>query len=42
MIKGSICNYILRSKFNIFSSTFFRISRNTSTIFRLSRCLYFM
>ncbi|KAJ9587051.1 hypothetical protein L9F63_019358, partial [Diploptera punctata] len=38
----SVYNYIHRSKFNFFSSTFFRSSRDTSAIFRLSRCLYSM
>ncbi|KAJ9576333.1 hypothetical protein L9F63_006778, partial [Diploptera punctata] len=31
---------IHRGKFNFFPSTFFRPSRNTPTIFRLSRCIY--
>ncbi|KAJ9587497.1 hypothetical protein L9F63_028250, partial [Diploptera punctata] len=33
---------IFRSKFNFFSSTFFRPSGDASAIFRLSRCLYSM
>uniref|UniRef100_A0A0R3QYQ8 NADH dehydrogenase subunit 5 n=1 Tax=Brugia timori TaxID=42155 RepID=A0A0R3QYQ8_9BILA len=36
LIKGTIYYNIYWSKFNIFSSTFFRISWNTSTIFRFS------
>jgi len=42
LIKGPVCRYICRSKFNILSSTLLRISRNTTTIFWLSRCLNHM
>ncbi|KAJ9578354.1 hypothetical protein L9F63_005421, partial [Diploptera punctata] len=40
--KVSVYNYIHRSKFNFFSTTFFRPSGDTPAIFRLPRCLYSM
>jgi hypothetical protein len=39
MTKGSIRCYICRGKPNILATTLLRISWNTSTILRLSRCL---
>jgi len=41
-IKNSIFYYIYWCKFNLFPSTFLRFSWNTSSLFRLSRLLYFM
>ncbi|KAJ9589162.1 hypothetical protein L9F63_028055, partial [Diploptera punctata] len=40
--ESSVYNYIHRSKFNFFSTTFFRPSGDTPAIFRLPRCLYSM
>jgi heme/copper-type cytochrome/quinol oxidase subunit 1 len=42
MIKNSIYCNILSGKFNMFPTTFPRTSRNTTTIFRLSRCIHCM
>ena len=40
--EGPVCRYICRSKSNLLSSTLPTISRNTTTIFRLPRCLHHM
>ena len=42
MIRGSNFRNIYRSKYNILSTTFPRISWNTMTIHRLTRCLHYM
>jgi hypothetical protein len=42
MIKGSVRCYIRRSKCNILPSTLPRITWNTTTVFRLPRCLHYM
>ena len=42
VIKGPVCCYIRRGKPDILPTTLLRISRNTSKILRLPRCLHHM
>jgi len=42
MTKNSIYSYIYRGQLNLLPTTLPRISRNTTTVFRLSRRLHFM
>eukprot|EP00069_Balaena_mysticetus_P017319 bmy_10397T0 len=42
MSKNSLCNYICRCKYNLLPTTFPRSIWNTTTIFRLPRCIHNM
>lgn len=39
LTKGTVWGYVFRCEFNLFPTAFFRSRRNTSSVFRLPRCL---